>query len=421
MKHNITYCTLDGNSPAFYSLLGGAALFILLGLFAAYNMEHHGHAITGMTNQIVWGMPHIFAIFLILAASGVLNVASISSVFRKTFYHPLARLSGLLAITLLVGGLSVLVLDLGRPDRLVVAMTSYNFKSIFTWNIFLYNGFMLIVAVYLWFMMERRMEPYYPIAGLVAFLWRLILTTGTGSIFGFLVAREAYNTALLAPLFIAMSLALGLAVFLLVLIIDCWEIHCPLGEGLLHRPKTLLGIFVAAVFYFVLVYHLTNLYITGRHGVEYFILVNGGIYTFLFWVGYLIIGTILPLVLLYHPRHHQSRLSIVVASLLVIVGGISLLYVIIIGGQAYPLQIFPGMEVISSGFFDDATKHSYTPSVWEIMLGISGIAIAVLLTVLALKILPFLPRSLADIDVGPEFTDYSPYAAVKKGAYYLWH
>jgi len=107
-----------------------------------------------MNNQIVWGMPHIFAIFLILAASGVLNVASISSVFRKVFYHPLARLSALLAITLLLGGLSVLVLDLGRPDRIVVAMTSYNFKSIFAWNIVLYNGFLVVCAIYLWFMME---------------------------------------------------------------------------------------------------------------------------------------------------------------------------------------------------------------------------------------------------------------------------
>ncbi len=46
-------------------------------------MEHHGHVVTGMNNQIVWGMPHVFAIFLIVAASGVLNVASIGSVFGK--------------------------------------------------------------------------------------------------------------------------------------------------------------------------------------------------------------------------------------------------------------------------------------------------------------------------------------------------
>ncbi len=47
-------------------------------------MEHTGHVVTGMNNQVVWGLPHVFAIFLIVAASGVLNVASIGSVFGKS-------------------------------------------------------------------------------------------------------------------------------------------------------------------------------------------------------------------------------------------------------------------------------------------------------------------------------------------------
>ena len=95
-----------------------------------------------MSNQIVWGLPHVFAIFMIVAASGALNVASLGTVFGRAAYKPLGRLSGLLSIALLLGGLAVLVLDLGRPDRLIVAMTSYNFKSIFAWNIFLYVGFL---------------------------------------------------------------------------------------------------------------------------------------------------------------------------------------------------------------------------------------------------------------------------------------
>jgi molybdopterin-containing oxidoreductase family membrane subunit len=53
--------------------------------------------------------------------------------------------------------------------------------------------------------------------GTFAFGWRIILTTGTGSIFGFLVAREAYATAILAPLFIVMSLLYGTAVYFLIL------------------------------------------------------------------------------------------------------------------------------------------------------------------------------------------------------------
>ena len=108
------------------------------------------------------------------------------------------------------------MLDLGRPDRMIVAATHYNFTSIFAWNVFLYSGLFAIVAVYLWTLMERRMNGYSGYLGLAAFVWRIVLTTGTGSIFGFLVARQAYGTALLPPLFIVMSFAWGLAVFLVV-------------------------------------------------------------------------------------------------------------------------------------------------------------------------------------------------------------
>jgi formate-dependent nitrite reductase membrane component NrfD len=55
----------------------------------------------------------------------------------------------MLALSMLAGGLAVLVLDLGRPDRLIVAMTYYNFKSIFAWNMIFYNGFFAIVGLYL--------------------------------------------------------------------------------------------------------------------------------------------------------------------------------------------------------------------------------------------------------------------------------
>src|SRR3990170_8995406 len=117
----IAYREIDGQSRGYYALLGAFGALTLAGLASAYYMEHHGHIVTGMTNQIVWGMPHVFAVFLIVAASGVLNVASIASVFGRKFYKPLARLSGLLAVTLLAGGLAVLMLDLGRPERMIVA------------------------------------------------------------------------------------------------------------------------------------------------------------------------------------------------------------------------------------------------------------------------------------------------------------
>jgi Ni/Fe-hydrogenase subunit HybB-like protein len=390
----IEYTAIEGKSLAYYGLLGGLGLLMLVGLLAVWHMEHQGHYVTGMTNQIVWGMPHVFAVFLIVAASGALNVASIASVFRKEEYEPLARLSGLLAIALLAGGLVVLLLDLGRPDRLIVAMTYYNFKSIFAWNIILYTGFFAIVGIYIWFMMDHNMYKFKKTAGLAAFVWRLILTTGTGSIFGFLVARSAYDAALMAPMFIIMSFSFGLAVFLLVLMASYHWTGRELGDEILSRLRNLLGVFVAAVLYFVAVYHLTNLYITEHHGVEKFILMEGGQFTKVFWIGQIILGGLVPLALIYAPGVRNCRKTLTVICALIIIGGLSTMYTVIIGGQAYPLEIFPGYEV-SSSFFDGVI-NDYTPSIYEIALGVGGVAVSLVIVAFVLKVLPFLPSSLAD-------------------------
>ncbi len=389
---NVAYREIEGRSSAYYMLLAGLGLFVLLGLGAAYYMEEHGHIVTGMNNQIVWGIPHVFAVFLIVAASGALNVASIGSVFGKTMYKPLAPLSGLLAIAMLAGGLTVLMLDLGRADRVIVAMTYYNFKSVFAWNVFLYTGFFAIVAVYIWTMMEQRMKPFTMPVGIAAFVWRLLLTTGTGSIFGFLVARQFYDSALLAPMFIIMSFSYGLAVYILVLMASYRFTERPLGDVILLRLKNLQAVFIAAVLYIVAVFHLTNLYFTKHHGIERFILVDGGIHTQLFWIGQVLLGGLIPLALLFHPRLGKSRGGIASAAALVIVGGFAQMYVTIIGGQAYPLVMFPGMQ--ESSTFYDGVVHHYTPSLAEIMLGFGGIAIAGAMVVFAIKILRFLPESL---------------------------
>ncbi len=393
----INYRELGCASPRFWSGMGVMALLIMLALMAVYHMEHNGHYVTGMTNQIVWGLPHVVAIFLIVAASGALNVASIGSVFGGPMYKPLGRFSSVLAIALLAGGLMVLVLDLGRPDRLIVAMTKYNFKSIFAWNIYLYTGFFVIVGIYLWAMIDRKGKALYRPLGITAFLWRLALTTGTGSIFGFLVAREAYDAAIMAPMFIIMSFSYGLAFFIITLMAAYWWDDRKIGDLRIAKLKNLLGVFVAAVLYFALVYHLSNLYITQHHGIENFVLLEGGIYTKMFWIGQVLIGGVIPLILIYSPAFSSSRFSILAAAFMVLIGGFFQVYVIVIGGQAFPMTLFPGKEVIESSFFDGMV-NSYVPSLPEAMLGIGGVIVAMTIVAVIARMFPMLPDSLEDPD-----------------------
>jgi Ni/Fe-hydrogenase subunit HybB-like protein len=372
----------------YYALLAAGGLVAMMGLYAAHMMEVHGHIITGMNNQIVWGMPHVFAIFMIVTASGVLNIASIGSVFGKAVYKGRAPLAGMLSIALLAGGLTVLMLDLGRPDRIIVAATNFNLTSVFAWNIVLYSGLFTFVAIYTWTLLERRMNRWIKPAGLVVFAWRIILTTGTGLIFAFLVARQAYDSAILPPMFLVMSFTWGLAVFHVVQsTMYTWNNRSQ-DPVILHRMKTLLGIFVLGTLYLVAVYHLSNLYFAKQTAFEHFILVSGGIYPWLFWAGYVVLGSLLPLLLIYHPSLGKTKF-VVLASMMVILGSFALLYVFIIGGQAFPLDIFPGYEVTST--FWDGQIGQYQPSIYEFLLGFGGLAIAFLITTIGVHALNFMP------------------------------
>jgi Ni/Fe-hydrogenase subunit HybB-like protein len=185
----------------------------------------------------------------------------------------------------------------------------------------------------------------------------------------------------LPPLFIALSLAWGMAVFVLV------QAACGGSEELARRLRNLLGILVALALYLTAVYHLTNLYFARQVDFERFILLDGGVYPVLFWVGYVLAGSVAPMWLVW--RRETGAGSLRVAAALTLVGAFAWLYVFIIGGQAFPLDIFPGYEVTSS--FRDGAIAAYAPSVPELLLGLGGVAAAFVITLVGMQVLEILP------------------------------
>jgi len=389
MAESLIYRELGGPSRRFWSLLALLAVPLALGAGSYFYMEHYGHIVTGMDNQIVWGMPHVFAVFLVVAATGALNIAMAASVFGKPVYRPVAPLSALVSLALLVGGLALLMLDLGRSDRMIVAITKLNPESLFARRVIFYDGYMVSVGVYLWFLLERRMNRYIRPAAIVAFLWQLLLITSTGLEFGFNF-RAAYDSVLYAPMFIAYAAAYGTAVLVLTLFAVCsWE-ERPVAEALLRRFKNLLGISVGASLFFAVLFLSSKYELARSRDVARFLLFDGGVYTALLWLGQLVIGCIVPLALLL--RSQVSRSALAAACALVVLGGLAQMYVTLIGGQAYPQILFPGM-VETSSFFDGEI-HPYTPSLVEVLLGLGGMALAVAIIAVALRALALLPTRL---------------------------
>ena len=121
---------------------------------------------------------------------------------------------------------------------------------------------------------------------------------------------------------------------------------------------------------------------------ERIVLVAGGVYPLLFWGGFVGLGSLLPLALIYLPAFGGTR-SAIAASFAVMAGALCFLYVFIIGGQAFPLELFPGREVSSS--FLDGQIAPYAPSLPELLLGIGGVGLAFLITTVGVRAFDFLP------------------------------
>lgn len=397
MHAPVRYDTLQGYSVRSWATLGGFGVLAGLAGLAAMYMESNGHYVTGMTQRVVWGFPHVCAFFLIVVASGALNVASIGSVFRKADYQPLGRLSVLLAFALLAGGLFILVTDLGRADRLLLTIQYSNFTSVFAWNVFIYQIFFALAVIYLWVMMTPGLARFYRPAAIGAFIWRLGMTTGTGSVLGFLVARAAFRAAIMPVEFVALSLSLGTAMFVLTLLAFDHFVGQPRPTpALIDRFRRLLGILTAVSLYMVAVQHLWGLYEAERRDVENFILFGGGIYSLCLWIGFVLFGSVLPLILLFAPIALGRAWPLAVSAAFIALGGLAFMYSTVIGGEAFPLELFPGKLVSSTAF--DGVIAPYAPSLVEILLGIGGFGIAGVVVCMGTWVLPLLPGRVGSED-----------------------
>ena len=77
------------------------------------------------------------------------------------------------------------------------------------------------------------------------------------------------------------------------------------------------------------------------------------------------------------------------------------IYIIIIGGQAYPLVLFPGYTLTST--FADGLISYYIPSFFELLLGLGGFGIAIMVILIGSKILRIFPNNLEDNVIDPHY------------------
>ncbi len=196
----------------------------LTGLYAYCHQTVHGLAVTGMTDQVSWGLYIANFTYLVgLAAAAAMLVIPVY-VYRNMHLHDVVIFGELLAVAVIIMCLLFVMVDLGRPDRFLHLMRRFNFPmSMLTWDVIALNGYLLLnlhICGYLLYSAYCGRKPspvfYVPFV-FVAIVWAVSIHTVTAFLYVGLGGRPFWNSAIIAPRFLASAFAAGPAFIILTL------------------------------------------------------------------------------------------------------------------------------------------------------------------------------------------------------------
>lgn len=343
-----------------------------------------GMIVTHMTDHVSWGLYIANFTFCVgLAAGGVMMVIP-AYLYDDEEMHQVVIIGEAVAIAAIVMCTLSVVADLGRPDRfwhLIPLIGRFNWPmSMLTWDVIVLNGYLLInahIVGYLLYMrfLGRKPNPrwYIPFVFLSIF-WAISIHTVTAFLYCGLGGRPFWNSALLAPRFLASAFVSGPAFIILAMrVMRLTTSFSPPHQA----ARTLIQIIrVAMVINLVMLVSelFTLFYTNSTHAVSARYLFFGmeGHHGLVAWICSAIVLNLLGTVLFFLPAALERGAIRIFACLAVIVG----------------IWIEKGMGLIVPGFIP-STLHEiveYIPSLleWKVVAGIWALGLIIITVLLKL-------------------------------------
>jgi formate-dependent nitrite reductase membrane component NrfD len=310
--------------------------------------------------HIEWGYLIVSYLFLGGLSAGLYFASALAALLQKNGENPsyqrIAKLGAILAPWPVMLGSFLLIFDLGKWYRFWKLFMHVEWTSPMSLGSWLLIAFTIVSLLYFysWLNDEQRAWIFSKIPKPLRFLNRdisrkhralallgLPIAVGvgiyTGVLLGAVQSRPFWNTNLVAQLFLFSALSTGCAALLLVMALDR-ESSDSRGLHLLYN----LDIGLMTLEFFIVVPYIVHGQLSVQAVKNSLTFVLGGPFTLLFWVFFLGLGLLLPLVieiyesvpalLTQKARHFSQRITAITA-MLVLAGGFLLRYIFVFAGQ----------------------------------------------------------------------------------------
>ncbi|MEQ6388186.1 NrfD/PsrC family molybdoenzyme membrane anchor subunit [Bacillaceae bacterium S4-13-58] len=345
--------------------LGSVSLLSIAAFGTWFYQINQGLIVTGMDNITSWGLYIISFMFLVGLSAGGLIVSSSATVFNIPSFKKVSKPAILLSTVCIILAALLILVDLGSPQRFLNLLIYGRIGSPLIWDVIVITIYLSISLIYLFLITRPKPnEKLLKIMSFVALPVAVLVHSVTAWIFGLQIAQPTWNSALMAPLFVASALDSGLALLLVVLIAMNKFTKFKTDKGLIATLGGLLAVFISVDIFMVLSETLTMSFPRQAEEMEYVHLLLTGRLAPFFW-GQLLLGGLIPFLILAFKRNRQRSGLIVLASILVVIGVFFKRVWLLLSSLSLPL--IHGAPGVTLGRWEDPSLSGVGPDIWAMI------------------------------------------------------
>jgi molybdopterin-containing oxidoreductase family membrane subunit len=331
------------------SILGAIAI---LGRIAYITQYRTGLGVTGLSRQIFWGIYITnFVFFIGISHAGTL-ISAILRICQAEWRRPITRAAETITVMVLFFGVGSIIIDLGRPDRMLNLVKNANFESPLLWDVTSIGIYLTASSIYLYVALipdiallrdggASKLKWLYQI---LSFGWtgterqhrnlnRAITICAIGvipiavsvhTVVSFVFAmtiQPMWHSAIFGPYFVVGAIFSGVAALLVAMFFIRKFFHLEEYLKPIHFNNLGIVLLVMALFWF---YFTVSEYVTTFYGSEpthmtiFWSKLTGDFAPY-FWAMFILCFAI-PFPLLAFSRTRNTVLGPVIASVFVVIG-----------------------------------------------------------------------------------------------------
>jgi len=354
------------STPRFYLFTGALLCVTIMGIIAYVHQFRNGLGVTGMNRPVYWGVYITNFVFFIGVSHAGTLISAILRIVGAEWRRAITRSAEVITVMVILFGVGNVLIDLGRPDRLLNVIQYPHFRSPLLWDVVSISVYLMGSSFYLYLPLipdiailrdqTNRRHWFYRLLALgwqgTPRQWRILETlmgimailvipiaVSVHTVVSFVFAmtiQPMWHSAIFGPYFVAGAIFSGIAALIVAMALVRWAYRLENYLKPIHFNN--LGVMLLVMtllwLYFTVSEFLTTFY---GHEPSHMAIFNAklfGQYAPLFWTMF-VTCFVIPFTLLCN-RKTRTIAGTVIASISVNIGMYLERYIIVVPSLSNP-------------------------------------------------------------------------------------